>query len=82
LQEFSKRTMSRFGDLMNEDTTSSEPTVVIEPDPIVEEKPIDIGKMSKDELEIYGRTIGVELDRRHSKKALVKELEEELKKQE
>ena len=74
--------MSRFGDLMNEDTTSSEPTVVIEPDPIVEEKPIDIEKMSKDELEIYGRTIGVELDRRHSKKALVKELEEELKKQE
>ena len=72
--------MSRFGDLMNEDTTSSEPTVVVEPDPVVEEKPLDFDKMSKSELEIYGRTIGIELDRRHSKSKLIKELEEKLSK--
>ena len=35
--------------------------------------------MSKDELEDYGRTIGIELDRRHSKKKLIKELEDILK---
>ena len=30
--------------------------------------------MSKRELEEYGRTIGIELDRRHSKSALIQEL--------
>ena len=37
---------------------------------------------SKIELEEFGRELGIELDRRHNKKALVKELEDELKKQE
>ena len=32
-------------------------------------------KMSKKELEDYGRTIGIELDRRHNKKRLIKTLE-------
>ena len=32
--------------------------------------------------EEFGRELGIELDRRHSKKKLVKELEDELKKQE
>ena len=57
-----------------------EPVVepVVEPEPVVEEKPLDFDKMSKSELELYGRTIGIELDRRHSKTKLIKELEEKL----
>ena len=34
--------------------------------------------MSKVELEEYGRTIGIELDRRHNKSKLIKELEDHL----
>ena len=34
--------------------------------------------MTKKQLEDFGRTIGIELDRRHSKKVLIKELEEKL----
>ena len=34
--------------------------------------------MTKSELETFGRTIGIELDRRHTKKALIQELEEKL----
>ena len=37
--------------------------------------------LSKIELEEFGRELGIELDRRHNKKKLVKELEDELKKQ-
>ena len=39
---------------------------------------LDFEVMSKDELEDYGRTIGIELDRRHSKSKLVKELEDHI----
>ena len=46
--------------------------------PAVEKKTLDFDKMSKSELELYGRTIGIELDRRHSKTKLIKELEEKL----
>ena len=35
-------------------------------------------QMSKKELESYGRTVGIELDRRHSRRKLVKELQEHL----
>jgi len=38
----------------------------------------DLSSLSKDELEDYGRTIGIELDRRHSKSKLVKELEDHI----
>ena len=34
--------------------------------------------MTKKQLEDFGRTIGIELDRRHNKKVLIKELEEKL----
>jgi hypothetical protein len=34
--------------------------------------------MSKDELEDYGRTIGIELDRRLSKKKLITQLEDHI----
>ena len=49
------------------------PASVEEP---VDPEPLDLWSLSKDELEDYGRTIGIELDRRHSKSKLVKELEE------
>ena len=68
-----------------------EPVVVTAPAPVVEEAPrpeeevadivaapVDFNAMSKDELEDYGRTVGIELDRRHNKKKLIKELEDHL----
>ena len=70
--------MSRFGNLMSGNVTPPTPPVPKEPEPVVEEKPLDFDKMSKSELELYGRTIGIELDRRHSKTKLIKELEEKL----
>ena len=70
--------MSHFGDLIGKTSPKTKPAVVVEPDPIVEEKPLDFDKMSKSELEIYGRTVGIELDRRHSKSKLIKELEEKI----
>ena len=68
------------------------PVVEEAPAPVVEEEPprpeeevadiiappVSFDAMTKDELEDYGRTIGIELDRRHSKKKLVKELEDHL----
>ena len=67
------------------------PVVEEAPAPIVEEAPrpeeevadtvaapVDFESMSKDELEDYGRTVGIELDRRHNKKKLIKELEDHL----
>ena len=44
----------------------------------VDPEPIDFGALSKDELEDYGRTIGIELDRRLSKKKLINQLEEHI----
>jgi len=42
------------------------------------ESDVSFHDMSKKELEEYGRTVGIELDRRHSKRRLVQELEEHL----
>ena len=53
-------------------------TVVITEEPVVVEKSNDFESMTKKQLEDFGRTIGIELDRRHSKKVLIKELEEKL----
>ena len=62
-------------------------TTVVEPEPeeevvITEERIVeqtnDFESMTKKQLEDFGRTIGIELDRRHSKKVLIKELEEKL----
>ena len=77
--------MSRFGDLIS--GVNSTPPIVVEPEPdIVEgdsdEGQVDLESLSKVELEEFGRELGIELDRRHNKKALVKELQDELKKQE
>ena len=67
------------------------PVVEETPAPVVEEAPrpeeevadtvaapVNFESMSKDELEDYGRTVGIELDRRHNKKKLIKELEDHL----
>ena len=40
----------------------------------------DIKKMNKKSLEEYGRTLGIELDRRLTKKALLKQVEEQIAK--
>ena len=62
-------------------------TTVVEPEPeeevvITEEPTVEqtnyFESMTKKQLEDFGRTIGIELDRRHSKKVLIKELEEKL----
>ena len=75
------------------ETVVETPTPVVEeaPVPVVEEPPrpeeevadtiattVNFESMTKDELEDYGRTVGIELDRRHSKKKLIKELEDHL----
>ncbi len=72
--------MSKFGDLLG---TTPKPAAA-KPAPVVEETPVKetadapLDSMSKKELEDYGRSVGVELDRRHSKKDLVKEIKEVL----
>ena len=70
------------------ETPVVEPPVIEEPpvvdtapasveDP-VDPEPLDLLSLSKDELEDYGRTIGIELDRRLSKNKLIKQLEEHI----
>ena len=77
--------MSHFGDLLSNKTPKTEVPKQIEQAPrpeediadaISEEK--DFSDMSKEELEEYGRTVGIELDRRHSKSKLIKELEDHI----
>ena len=83
--------MSRFGDLIHGKTTTTPvvETPVVEEAPVVDTapasvedpvdpEPLDLLSLSKDELEDYGRTIGIELDRRLSKHKLVKQLEDHI----
>ena len=58
------------------DKTESEEVVITEE--TVVEQTNDFESMTKKQLEDFGRTIGIELDRRHNKKVLIKELEEKL----
>ena len=70
------------------ETPVVEPPVIEEPPVIdtapasvedpVDPEPLDLPSLSKDELEDYGRTIGIELDRRLSKNKLVKQLEDHI----
>ena len=61
-----------------ESVVESEPEeVVITEEPVVE-KTNDFESMTKKQLEDFGRTIGIELDRRQNKKVLIKELEKKL----
>ena len=80
--------MTRFTELLmtgevhsayeNVTTTSVPDTAPASVEDPVDPEPIDLTSLSKDELEDYGRTIGIELDRRHSKSKLVKELEDHI----
>ena len=83
--------MSRFGDLIHGKPTETPvvETPVVEEQPVVDTapasvedpvdpEPLDLPSLSKDELEDYGRTIGIELDRRLSKNKLVKQLEDHI----
>ncbi len=77
--------MSRFGDLLSGKPVDTPPVVDTAPssvEPVVEEEQyesdVSFQDMSKDELEDYGRTVGIELDRRHNKKKLIQELEDHL----
>ena len=48
---------------------------VVEPEVKKVEKTNDFESMTKKELEAFGRTVGVELDKRHTKADLIAELE-------
>ena len=65
------------------ETPAPEPVVETEPEVVITEEPIleqtnDFDSMTKKQLEEFGRTIGIELDKRHTKKVLIKELDEKL----
>ena len=54
------------------------PVVCPAPEPVVETEVVnqkDFTAMTKSELEEFGRTIGIELDKRHTKAELISELE-------
>ena len=79
--------MTRFSELQmtNEVHSAYEnvtPTVSVEAPASVENPvnppPLDFASMSKLELETFGRTIGIELDRRFSKNKLIKTLQEHI----
>ena len=61
-----------------EPVVESEPEEVVITEETVVENTNDFESMTKKQLEDFGRTIGIELDRRHNKKVLIKELEEKL----
>jgi len=79
--------MSHFGDLIG---AKKAPVSKPVPTPVVQEPPSrksfkveekdknNFSEMSKKQLEVYGRTVGIELDRRHSKSKLLKELQEHI----
>ena len=80
--------MTRFSELLatNEvhsayedvTTTSVEDTAPASVEDPVNPKPLDFNSMTKLELETFGRTIGIELDRRHSKSKLTKTLQDHI----
>ena len=80
--------MTRFTELLStnevhsayEDvtTTSVEDTAPASVEDPVNPKPLDFNSMTKLELETFGRTIGIELDRRHSKSKLTKTLQDHI----
>ena len=79
--------MSRFGDLLRGGAPAPKVEAAPAPEPVVEEvvevseeetyeSDVSLYDMSKKELEEYGRTMGIELDRRRSKETLIEELRE------
>ena len=76
--------MTRFSELLmtNELHSAFEGEIVDTAPASVEDpvnpKPLDVESMTKLELETFGRTIGIELDRRFSKNKLIKQLQEHI----
>ena len=79
--------MTRFSELLmtnevhsayEDVTTSVEDTAPASVEEPVNPEPLDFETMSKLELETFGRTIGIELDRRHTKNKLIKQLQEHI----
>ena len=79
--------MSKFGDLLRGGAPAPKVEAAPAPEPVVEEVLITpeeevlteanpLEEMNKKELEEYGRTLGIELDRRRSKETLIEELRE------
>ena len=67
-------------EMMGDDPVTACPAPAVEPEPVViteeplVEKTTDFESMTKKQLEAFGRTIGIELDKRHNKAALIAEL--------
>ena len=67
--------------MMGDDPVTACPAPVVKPEPVViTEEPLvqkttDFESMTKKQLEAFGRTIGIELDRRHNKADLIAQLE-------
>ena len=59
-------------------TSSVEDTAPASVEEPVNPEPLDFNSMSKLELETFGRTIGIELDRRHNKTKLIKQLQDHI----
>ena len=79
--------MTRFSELLmtnevhsayEDVTTSVEDTALASVEEPVNPEPLDFETMSKLELETFGRTIGIELDRRHNKTKLIKQLQDHI----
>ena len=81
--------MTRFTDLLatNEvhsayegvsNTPSVEDTAPASVEDPVNPEPLDFETMSKLDLETFGRTIGIELERRHNKLKLIKQLQDHI----
>ena len=79
--------MSKFGDLLKGGPPAPKVEAAPAPEPVVEEvlftpeeevltEASPLEEMSKKELEDYGRTLGIELDRRHSKESLIEEIKD------
>ena len=70
-------------EMMGDDPVTACPAPVVEPEPktvvttqeSVVEKTNDFKSMTKKQLEAFGRTIGLELDKRLNKASLIAELE-------
>ena len=80
--------MTRFTELLqtgevhsayeNVTTTSVSDTAPASVEEPVNPPPLDFESMSKLDLETFGRTIGIELDRRYSKTKLIRQLQEHI----
>ena len=70
----------RMGNGVEAPAVCPAPEPVVEPVkkealPVQKETTADFEKMTKSQLETYGRTIGLELDKRHNKAQLIAKLE-------